>query len=330
MTVRMANALDPAAASLLELFGAPCFVADSEGRIVYANPAFTAAFASEQASGSLEGLELEAVFEGGAREAVLQAVAAVFHSDDVASFRLRERSRAYSGLASPIREGCDCVGVAVMLGDELLTDTRALGLHAEIEEPLAESIACLEELIEQTGGRREERHRAAVERGLSALVRARKRCDELRVLLSGARRDSAPSEACDVVAVLRQVRNRLDPDFAGAGVRLDLLVPAALPPAQGDATHLESALVHLLRHRLAETGGGHSFLVTARVSATAHGHALLVSVVDLPGEGRTPTVRTAATEPRPVREAIDTLGGLLYTLVDPDLGRVTVLRLPTG
>jgi len=319
--------LDPGQGSLFGLLAAPVFIADGDGRLVYANPALSELLGRDVCPRECGGEELEAVFEGGARESVLQALVTTLGSGESSSFRLRVGQQPFTGFASPLRFGRDRVGVVVMLGAELPGDAVLQGVHAEIDEPIAEGVACLEELIEQTGGRRGERHRAVVERGLAALERARKRCAELRAHFDGQPGPSVPSESCDLGAVLRQVRARLERDFTGAGVPLDLLIPPDLPRVQAHAARLENALVHLLRQRLAETGGGHCFLLSARATVTEQGHALLVSAVDLPGEGGARAAFPAPPEPASVREAVATPAGGIHTHVDPALGRATVLHL---
>ena len=311
---------------VLAQLAAPVFLADADGCIRYANAAFQEAFADE-AGALAPSSQLGEVFQGAACETLLQAVAAVLYSGESASFQLDEPARSWCGLASPARDASDAGAVLVMLGRELPGDADLLGLAAEIEEPVEEGIACLEELLEQTGGRRGERHRLVVERAIASLTRARKRGGELVAALSGARGAARPAERCDVVSVLHQVRGRLDADFAGAGVPLTLLASAELPAVRGDAVLLEGALVHLLRHRIAETGGGHTFRLAARATGSGTGRAVLVSIVDLPAEGRSLVASPASAEPLPVREAVEALGGQLHTLIDPQLGRATVLSL---
>ena len=102
----------------------------------------------------------------------------------------------------------DRVGVVVLLCDEPEVDARLLAVQQEIQEPLDEALGCLEQLIEQTGGRRNEASRGAVERGLGAVARARKWSDELTAALRGRPGNVSADATLDPVRVLRQAAVR--------------------------------------------------------------------------------------------------------------------------
>jgi PAS domain-containing protein len=59
--------------SLLSFLDAPVLVGDPEGRVIYVNPAFERRFCQDDES--VQGAELVSLFEGGGREAILNAVA---------------------------------------------------------------------------------------------------------------------------------------------------------------------------------------------------------------------------------------------------------------
>lgn len=313
--------------SLLSFLDAPFLVIDPEGRVVLANPAFDRRFCS--GGGSVQGEELALLFEGGGREAMLQAVADVCANGASTRFRMREDTRGYLGLACPI-EVADApagrVGVVLLLVDEPAIDAKLQAVHREIQEPLDETLSCLEQLIDQTGGRRNEVFRGAVERGLAAIVRAKKWSDELDAALSGRQGRRTFEVRLDPVRLIHGIGMRISDVFAQAGVGLDLLVPAQLPPARGDADVLEAALVRLLRLRMATAEPGSALTLSARTMGADERRALLIAVVDHPrssgdedGDER---------EPKSLAEAVAPHGGRVHTVRIPTAGRATSLRLP--
>lgn len=235
--------------SLLNFLDAPIVVGDPEGRVIFLNPAFERAF--RKSAEEVLGMALAQLFEGGGREAILGAVAEVCSRGQSVEFRLREGGGAFLGLASPIEAESDRVGVVILLTVEPDTDDRLLAFQGEITEPLEETQQALDELLEQTGGRRNERYRALVERGLGALDRARKWNDELHRMLCGQGRQGAPDVTLDPVRVVREVVGRMSAEFESAPVSIRLLAPSDLPPAKGDAAMLDTALTKLIRHRAA-------------------------------------------------------------------------------
>jgi PAS domain-containing protein len=312
-------------ASLISFLDTPFLVGDPDGRVVYVNPAFERRFCPE--GEQLQGVELASLFEGGGREALLNAVAEVCNNGQTARFRMREERRGYLGLVSPIEargeESTDRVGVVILLVDEPAIHAKLQAVHREIEEPLEEAMSCLEQLIEQTGGRRNEAFRGAVERGLAALVRARKWSEELDSALNG-RSDRKAAVELDPVRVVREVGSRLQGAFDDASVKLDLLVPAQLPAALADPDQLEAALVRLLRLRLATAETGTSLTIAARVMGQGDRRAVLITVVDRPRSGdEHPDER----EPQSVCEAVAPHGGRVHTVWIPKAGRATAIRL---
>ena len=169
-----------ASRSLLDFVDAPVVVGDPDGRAVYVNAAFEKDFETSVADAT--GEPLASLFDGGAREAVLRAVAGVCGGGGTVRFRLREEGRGYAALASPIVAEADRVGVVILLTDELSDDERLLAFPREIQEPLDELSRCLTELAEGAGSRALRRH---AEDGLRAVGRIRKQTEWLAGVVQG-------------------------------------------------------------------------------------------------------------------------------------------------
>ena len=275
------------------------------------------------------GAELAALFAGGGREAILKAVAEVCDRGEPVHFRLRENERGYLAVASPIEVDRNRVGVLILFTDEPVVNERLLTFHRVIQEPLEEIQECLEQLIEQTGGRRSEYFRSVVERGLGALVRARKWSDELHTVLTGRLSGALDAAHLDPVRVVREVVSRVSEEFERAGAELDLLVPAQLPAACGEAALLETALERLLRQSLSEADHGTCFALSARRMGSGEARAMLISVVRLLPESSVEADcgQDELPESEAVQEAVAALGGRTVTLSVAGVGRVTALRL---
>jgi len=310
-------------ASLLNFLDAPIVVGDPEGRVIYVNPSFERNFC--KSGGEVRGEPLAMLFGGGGREAILQAVADVCARGETVRFRLREDGAGYLGVASPIETETDRVGVVILLTLEPATDERLLVYQSEIAEPLEEAQQCFEEILEQTGGRRSEQHRVAVERGIGAVDRARKWSDELHSALCGRTGATGGGTSLDPVRVVRLVASRLADDFESSDVELQLLLPAQLPMASGEAAMLETALVRLIRHRLADAPPGGCVTLSARRTFDSHVAGLLFSVIDHPEPQSDPLAGAAGSEPEPrmVRATVAALGGRVCTLEVASVGRVT-------
>ena len=87
----------------------------------------------------------------------------------------------------------------------------------------------LDELLEQTGGRRDERYRTLVEEGARALARVQKWSDELTALIAGRPAAAQPNASFDAVRVVQVAAARMRGEFAALGIELEVLVPARLP-----------------------------------------------------------------------------------------------------
>lgn len=321
--------------SLMDFLDTPIVVGDPEGGVIYLNPAFEKAFSKPAAQ--VLGVPLAMLFEGGGREAVLGAVAEVCTRGESVKFKLKEGDAAYLGLASPIEADRDRVGVVILLTDEPAVDERLLAFQGEIGEPLDEVQQALDELLEQTGGRRAERYRGLLERGIGALERARKWNDELHRMLCGRGRSAGLESTLDPVRVVREVVGRLSAELDGSPLSLRLLAPTRLRPARGDAAMLETALTRLIRHRLADPQDGRLVTLSARESGEGEDALLVFSVVDRPrghdadGESaESGDEGEAEAEPRAVRATIAALGGRIQTWRDPRVGRVTAIGLASA
>jgi len=312
--------------SLLSFLDAPLVVGDPEGRAAYVNPAFEARFSV--AAEEVTGRPLASLFEGGVREEVLRAVAEVCEKGASERFRVRHGGVGYSGLASPIVAEDARVGFVILLLETSMAEEKMLALQRETQEPLGELERVLEELVEQTGGRRAAMYRTLVEDGLRALARLRKWSGELGRLLT-SRPAAAPEAAVfDPARVVGAAARRLAGEFGKAGVRFEVQVPARLPMVLGDGARLELALIHLLRERLASCGSGSSVSLATRTIGQGDDRSVVVAVIDAHGE---PGAMEDPTEPEPedLRQVVGELGGDLRTTADAFAGRTTAIRLTT-
>jgi hypothetical protein len=307
-------------ASLLTFLDAPVLVGDPESRVIYVNPCFERRFGVS--GGQAQGEALAMLFSGGAREAMLDGIARVSRFGETVRFRIREGGDGYLALVSAIQNESDFLGVVILLVDEPLDDERLLTFHREMQEPLEEARHCLDELIEQTGGRRAERYRGVVERGQHAIERAHRWSLELQRILRGKGSRVSPGARLDPVKVVRQVAARIAAELEKRGASLDLLVPAQLASAKGDPQRLETALVHLLRERLREARAGEVFTLSSRLIGDRESRSIVISLVDPPRDAA-----AEASEPRILRETVDDLGGRLCSTGDPAVGRVTAIQL---
>lgn len=169
--------------SLMHFMDAPVVVGDPDGRAVYVNPAFEELFGID--AGQAMGRPMAGLFAGGAREAVLTAVADVVARGESTRFRLREDGVGYVALASPILAEDDRVGVVILLMHEFVGDGRVRLFFGQLFEGLDDLTRVLADIADQTGGRRAARYRVAVEEGARALSRLRKHAEELASLLDG-------------------------------------------------------------------------------------------------------------------------------------------------
>jgi nitrogen-specific signal transduction histidine kinase len=155
----------------MDFVDSPVLVGDPEGRAVYANPAFERVF--QASKDAITGVPLAGLFEGGAREAVLAAVAGICGGSQRERFRLREGGRGFEALASPVEAEQGRIGVVILLFEEA-NDEGLKAFRREIQEPLDEVAACLVAFSSQTGDRRSQKYRIMIAEGLRAVERMRK------------------------------------------------------------------------------------------------------------------------------------------------------------
>jgi nitrogen-specific signal transduction histidine kinase len=311
--------------SLLSFIDAPVIVGDPEGSAVYVNPAFQSRFriTAEDARGR----SLAELFEGGGREAVLHAVAEVCEHGESLRFRVRERGMGFAAVASPIVAEDARVGVVILLKEDVEGIERLLSLHREIQDPIDELSHTLQSLLEQTGGRRDDRYRGLVEGSLRALTRLQKWSDELRAVLSGKPSPVLESESFDPAEVVRRVAERAVGRIGDAETTVELLAARSLPAVRGDQARLESVLIRIVEDRLEQDPPPSALFIGARAAGTGDAVALMVSVTEHWADGG----RSATASELPViKESVAALAGALHTTIDPQLGRTTLLRLPVA
>ncbi|HWD68446.1 MAG TPA: PAS domain S-box protein, partial [Caulobacteraceae bacterium] len=121
-------------------------------------------------------------------------------------------------------------------------------------------------------------------------------------MLAFARRQELTIESIDLAALLRGLNPFLQRSI-GPRVRIEMRIPADLPPGLSDANQLESALLNLVLNARDALGGVGAVVVTARperLSAhdeqTAPGNYVVLSVSDT-GEGMNAKTLARATEP---------------------------------
>lgn len=316
--------------SLLHFIETPIAVCDPEGRAVYANPSFESRLGVE--SGSAAGTPLAQLFEAGGREAMLRACADVCEGRDSRRFPLRIGEAAFHALVSPIVSDGVRVGAILVLSEEITSSEKLLAFHRAVQEPMGELARGLDELLEQTGGRRSERFRATVEDGLRALKRLEKWADELQALALGASAAGAAGAAdaakrFDVTALVRGCAASVARDAAQRGVPIDVLAPARLPQPRGDGARLEAALVHWLRERLARDPAPASLTLGAKVLGNEDATSVLVSITESAGPGGLGAAPGGEPELALLFEAVAALRGDVRSTPLGAAGRTIAIRL---
>jgi len=303
--------------SLLSFLDAPVVVGDRDGNAVWVNPAFEARF--ERPLAAVVGSHFSELFEGGGREALLRAVAGVCQSGESARFRVRERGIGFAAVASPIMADDDQVGVVILLKEEVDGIERLLALHREIADPLDELTVAIDTLYEQTGGRRAARYRADREDALRALSRLRKWSEELAATLSGQPSETSRA-SWEPARLLRHIMRRVERRGDIPDMQLELLAPASLPEAVGDADKLEAILLRLVHDRLGQEPPPASLVLGAR--QLAEGGSIVVSLSERFRDGGYLPASSVAPL---VQEVVAACGGEVHVTSDPLLGRATLM-----
>jgi nitrogen-specific signal transduction histidine kinase len=310
--------------SLLSFLDVPILVGDPDGVVAFLNPAAAQRFA--QGGRAAVGLPLAQLFDGGVREAVLSAVANACRSGESVRFRIRHDGQGYQTTASPITSADRRVGVVLLFQESIGDDERVLTLCREMKEPLEDVATALDQLLEQTGGRRARRFRSLVEDAMRGLARVQKWSDELALVVSGEAR-SAPRSALDPARVIREAVAEVQDEFDDAGVSLELLAPSQLPEALGSAEILVTLLTRLLRSRLATAAESAQVTLSARAVGRDAQRAVVICVVDVPERDVPSVEESRAQDLRLVGNLLGELGADLHTVADPLVGRTTAIRL---
>jgi PAS domain S-box-containing protein len=172
----------------MDFVDAPVLVGDPDGRAVYANPAFERDFRVSKEK--LAGVSLASLFEGGAREAVLAAVAGICRGSSRERFRIREAGKGFEAMASPVEVEGGRVGVVILLFEESAADDGLRSIRRDLQEPLDEVTQCLVAFSSQTGERRSEKYRIMIAEALRAIERMRKWSEQVAADTgTGASRD---------------------------------------------------------------------------------------------------------------------------------------------
>jgi len=181
--------MNPPSRSLVDFVQAPVLVGDPDGRAVYVNPAFEAAFALD--SESIVGMPVANLFEGGGREVVLSAVAQVCtpENDQSARFGVRVGERGFLGVASAVEAEAGRVGVILLLTPEPPGEGRLQSFRREILTPLDELAGCFDRIAEWVGGQGSEECELAMEDGIRAIERMRKWSSDVAARLSNEKED---------------------------------------------------------------------------------------------------------------------------------------------
>ena len=171
------------ARSLLDYLDAPVLVGDPDGHVVHLNPSFESRF--DVSLEDVRGGMVASLFDGGAREAMLRAVAEVLGGAGAVRFQLRAADCGYSAVASPISAEADRIGVVILLTQEMIGDQRMIECARSLQAPLDELTRCLGEFAEQVGGRRADRYRMIIDDAATAVDSLHKWAGELQSLISG-------------------------------------------------------------------------------------------------------------------------------------------------
>lgn len=309
-------------AALIDHMDVPILVGDPQANAVHMNPAFERSFGVD--AGIALGTPLAELFEGGGREAMLQAVASVCDRGTSVRCRIRERGVGWCAVVSPIANQGEQVGVVVLFTEEQAGGDQLMRLRRELDAPLDEVALSLETLLEETGGRRDPGHRVKLEEALRSVERLRKGLDEMATVLAG-KQPSSRSEPFDPAQVVRQVADATRQRLAQRDCELQLLAPNSLAGFPGDGPGLEVALRALVEARVSAPTAPTRITLGVRRLDPEDAGALVVSISETPREGV--FERPFQDEPALTARLV-ALGAQLHGYAHPRLGRTTILRLP--
>ena len=307
--------------SLVGHLDTPILVGDPDGQVVYANPSFRAEFCGS--ADEPMGEPLAMIFSGGAREAVLGAIAEVLQEGHASKIRIREGAKGWVGLCSPIEAADDRVGVVMVMLEEQSVEDPLPALVDEIGDPISEALRALYQLSELLEDGLLDDERQLLERGVRRVEMAQKWLTELSATIRGGK----PQQGrFDLGSALLRVADRVANEGPEAA-DVELLMAPNLPRVVGTPVVFERLLSELLRLRLEESRLGEPITLLARATGGDLPTGVLVSVVDCPDEARR---EPTGAPPRSLQQGIVEMGGEAICVEDSGLGRVTSLCLPVA
>jgi PAS domain S-box-containing protein len=314
--------------SLLTFLEAAVLVSDPDGRGVYANPAFERCF--EVSSAEISGQSLTNIFEGGAREAVLNAVARACTEIGRVRFFVRHGQVGYSATASPIESGGQRVGVLLLFDEETASKERMLNLHRRLGSVAGELTDCLEELRKKEGRYGAGQGSGVSERSGRALGRLRTLCDDLITIVEGAESGEISGRSLsDPENMVREVVATLSEDAVFARIHLEVEASAGLPSVPGDADALCAGLVDFLLDRFANLPPKAWLTLAVREVRGPHQEVILqFSIAEEYSQEMLPEDDDRL--PLAISDVIRTLGGQIRIVANPLGGRTTLLLIPVG
>ncbi len=312
--------------SLLNYLDVPVVIGDLEGGAVYANSCFLNLF--RLTLDDVTGRPLSVLFDGGARERILMAVAEVCEHGVSTRFRVREKGISFIATASPIAVGNEVVGVVILL-NECADDERLLTLVRDLEIPVMDIARNLTELREQTGGRRAEEYSYMVEKSVHALEQMQGYLVDLKEVVRHALERTADRSAhlqLDVVQMLRTVAEHAEAVSRKFGIKFELVVPAQLPELSSEALRLQEALIELVDERIRQVPQGAWFTLAAKVVGKAERASLQIELTDT---ALSDTTKKADLRlPRTLLDVTERCNASVRTSADPIAGHTISIRFP--
>lgn len=314
--------------SLLTFLEAAVLVSDPEGRAVYANPAFERAF--EIPTGQVAGQPLVSIFEGGAREAVLGAVARAVTETGRIRFFVRHGQLGYSATASPIESKGQRVGVMLLFDEELASKETILGLHRRLRSVVGELTDCLEYFRKGEGRYTSGEGDVTIERSGRAMSRLRSLCDDLITVAEGVENSElAVGSIGDPENLVREVISTVSEDAVFARIHLDVEVATGLPAVPDDADALCAGLIDFLLDRFAQLPPKAWVTLSVKeVKGPQQRSLLQISIVEEYAQGQLLEDDQRLTSA--ISDAVRSLGGQIRIDGNPLGGRTTLILIPVG